>query len=302
MVQTVTDLRFTAPLKIIYSLTLGAVAVWYLFFYLSYCFGNFGWTGDNVFSIFLMYLPFLFAMSALPLAIFTLVFLTKGGGLDYFRSWKAGKKLPFSASAIIIGYIFVVFRPNTSVGLGYAPNHYDFYYTYFGLILIAAGFISLLLFKRLTSSNGEMSTRKIKWKSKKSILIFSVILIISVLIGGYHYKIQREYDALQQNYLEIREGFPFLVNAEWTNNEGDDSDFVNYKGALFNTGLDKIYNATLLVRIKGADGTTLERVEFFIGEINGLNYQSFDFNIEYSGEMTDLSSGYSWDNPNSIHG
>ena len=179
--------------------------------------------------------------------------------------------MPLSSLAIIFGYIFVVFRPNTSVGLGYAPNHYDFYYTYFGLILIAAGFISILLYSRQVSFNGESSTPKIKWKQKKTVLIFSLILIISILIGGYHLKIQRENDSLQQNYQFVRQGFPRLVNDEWTNNEGVDSNFVNYKGALFNSGLDKIYNATLLVRVKGPDGTTLERVEFFIGEIKGWN-------------------------------
>ena len=141
-----------------------------------------------------------------------------------------------------------------------------------------------------------------KLKSKKSVLIFSVILIISILIGGYCLKIQMEYENLQQSYLTIKEGFPFLVNDEWTNNEGVDSNIVNYKGAIFNSGLDTIYNVTLLVTISGPDGTRLERGEFFIGEINGLDYQAFDVNIECPGEITDLSSGYSWDNPNSIHG
>ena len=87
--QSTAELRFTTPLKIVYSLTLGGVAAWYLFFYLSYCMGNFGWTGDNVFSIFLAYLPLLFTLSAIPLAIFTAVLLTKSKGLDYFRSWNA---------------------------------------------------------------------------------------------------------------------------------------------------------------------------------------------------------------------
>ena len=300
--QPVSNLRFTTSLKIVYSLTLGAVASWYLFFYLSYCLGNIGWTGDNVFSVFLMNLPILFLTSALPLAIFTLVFLTKGGGLGYFRSWNAGKKLQLSALAILIGYIFVVFRPNTSIGLQYAPNHYDFYYTYFGLILIAAGFVSFLLIKRQVSSNVESSTRKIKWKSKKTILVFATIFIISILVGGFHLKIQRENEFLQQEYQQLREGFPFLVNDEWTNNEDADSNFINYKGAIFNSGLDTIYNVTLLVTIRGPDDTRLERSEFFIGDINGWDYQAFNVNIECPGEITDISSSYSWDNPNSIHG
>lgn len=155
-----TDLRLTTPLKIVYSLTLGSVATLYLFFYLTHCFGSLGGTGDNIFSVSLRYLPFLFVMSAIPLAIFTLVFFTKGAGLEYFRSRNAGKKMSLSALAITIGYIFVVFSPNTSVNPAYAPNHYDYYYTYFGLIIIVCGFVSLLVYSRQFA--GEQDTRKIK--------------------------------------------------------------------------------------------------------------------------------------------
>jgi len=301
-VQPVADLRFTAPLKIVYSLTLGGVAAWYLFFYLSYCLGNVGWTGDNVFSVFLMNLSFLFVMTALPLVIFTLVFRIKGGGLDYFRSWNAGKKLSISALTIIIGYIFVVFRPNTSVTRGYAPNHYDFYHSYFGLILIAAGFVSILLYRRQVSSYEDSTAHKIKWKSKKTVLVFSVILIFSILIGGYYLKVQMEYENLQQSYLSIKEGFPFLVNDEWTNNEGVDSNYINYKGAIFNSGLNKKYNITLLVSIRDPNGIWLERAEIPIGDIDGWNYIAFDVKVDYSGEMTDVFTTYAWDDPNPIHG
>ena len=300
--QPTADMKSTTSLKIVYSLTLGAVAAWYLFFYLSYCMGNVGWTGDNVFAVFLRNLPLLFAISAIPWAIFTLVFLTKGKGLNYFRSWNAGKKLPLSASAIIIGYLLVVFTPNTSAAPGYAPNHYDFYYTYLGLILIAAGFIFILLCKRQALSNREEPKRKIKWRSKKTVLIFSAILIVSIIIGGYHLKVQREHEIIQEQYQFIREGLPFLVNDEWTNNEGVNSNYINYKGAIFNSGLDKKYNVTLLVNIRDPDGTWLERAEIPIGDINGWDYKAFDVNVEYSGEMAEVNTGYKWDDPDSIHG
>ncbi len=300
--QPTADLKFTTPLKIVYSLTLGAVAAWYLFFYLSYCMGNVGWTGDNVFSVFLKNLPLLFAISAIPLAIFTLVFLTKGKGLNYFRSWNAGKKLPLSASAIIIGYLLVVFTPNTSVTPGYTLNHYDFYYAYIGLILIAAGFISILIYKRQAPSNGEEPKQRIKWRSKKTALIFSAILIVSIIIGGYHLKIQREHELVQEHYQFIKEGLPVLVNDEWTNNEDGNSNYINYKGAIFNSGLDKKYNITLLVNIRDPDGTWLERAEIPIGDINGWDHKAFDVNVEYSGEMAEVVTGYKWDNPDSIHG
>jgi hypothetical protein len=300
--QPTADLKFTIPLKIVYSLTLGAVAAWYLFFYLSYCMGNVGWTGDNVFSVFLRDLPLLFAISAIPWATFTLVFLTKGKGLNYFRSWNAGKKLPLSASAIIIGYLLVVFTPNTSVIQWYGPNHYNFYCTYLGLILIAAGFISILLCKRQALSNREESKRKIKWLSKKTVLVFSAILIVSIIIGGYHLKIQRENEIIQEHYQFLKKGLPFLVNDEWTNNEGVNFNYINYKGAIFNSGLEKKYNVTLLVNIRDPDGTWLERAEIPLGDINGWNYKAFDVNVEYSGEMAEVFTSYMWDNPNSIHG
>jgi hypothetical protein len=300
IMQPTATLRFTAPLKIVYSLTLGGVATWYLFFYLEYCLGNFGWTGDNVFSVFLVYLPMLFTISAIPLAIFTVVFLTKGKGLDYFRSWNVGKALSLSALAIIIGYLLVVFAPTISGTRWLSPHNYNFYCTYPGLFLIAAGLVSILLCKRLVSSDGEEPKRKIKWRSTKTVLIFSGILIFSIIIGGYHFKLQREHEMLQEQYLQLKEGLPFLVNDEWTNIESGDSKYVNVKGAIFNSGLETKYNVTLLVFIRDADGVRLETAEIPIGDISGLRYEAFDVNVEYSGEMATVSTTYSWDSSNSV--
>ncbi|MFC1487001.1 hypothetical protein ACFLRN_04850 [Thermoproteota archaeon] len=289
-------------MKIIYSLTVGGPIVFFLYFYVSYCLGNFGFGGDIV-STLLYNLPVLFFVSALPLAIFTAMFLTKGGGLKHFRSLNSGKKVLVSGLAMFVGYFSVLLTPQPYYDTTWL-NQWNYYYTYFGLILIALGFTSLvILSKRNSSSKEEKANQKPNKMRKKTLLIVTIVfLIFSILLVGFHLKIQRENDYLQQQYLELRESFPFLVNDEWTNMEGVDANYVNYKGSLFNSGRDKIYNATLLVRIEGVDGTTLERVEFFIGDINGWDYQVFDFNIEYSGEMTDLTSGYSWDNPNSIHG
>ncbi|PVX26151.1 MAG: hypothetical protein CW691_02345 [Candidatus Bathyarchaeum sp.] len=299
--QSTSALKFTTPLKIVYSLTLGGVATGYLIFYLSYCLGNFGWTGDNVFSVFLRYLPFLFIMSVIPLTIFTLTFLTKGKGLDYFRSWNARKKLSISSLAIIIGYILVVFTPNTSIGRGYAPNHYDFYFTYFGLTLIALGFASIvLMYKRTVTSDKKSSSFEMKWRTRKAFLVFVAILIASVVIGGYILKIQTEYEHLQDNYQHLKEGLPFLVNDNWTNNENGNSKYINYNGAIFNSGLNTKHNITILVSVRDAEGNLLRMAEFPIGDIKGWQYEAFDVNVEYSGEMAKVHATYDWDPPPSF--
>lgn len=300
--QSTADLRFSNSLKIIYSLTLGGPVVFFLYGYLLYCLGNFGFGGDMV-SMLIWSLPVLFFVGALPLAIFTAVFLTKGGGLKHFRSLNSGKKVLVAGLGMFVGYFSVLLTPRPYYDAAWL-NQWNYYYTYFGLILIALGFTSLVILSNRNSlSKEEKANQKPNKMRKKALLIVTIVfLIFSILLVGFHLKIQRENDYIQQQYLELRESFPYLVNDEWTNMESVDSNIVNYKGALFNSGLDKIYNATLRVRVEGPDGTTLERVEFFIGDINGLDYQVFDFNIEYSGDMTDLTSGYSWDNPNSIHG
>jgi hypothetical protein len=295
--RSASHLRFTNSLKIIYSLTLGAVIAWFLFFYLSYCLGNLGWTGDNLFSVFLVNLPLLFVISAIPLGIFILVFLTKGGGLNYFRSWNARNKLYLSALTILIGYALVVFTPNTSVRPAHFPNYYDFYYTYFGLALIAFGLISLIILKRQHTPDERKTGQKVRVNRKKAVLVFCVIFVVSIMIGGFHLKIHRENELLRQDSQIFREGFPHLVNDQWTDNVGDDSNYVNYKGSLFNSGIEKVYNVTLLVTLKGPDNTSLKRTEYVVGDISGWSYQTFDFNIEYSGEVADISAGYRWNEP-----
>ena len=155
MVQPVADLRFTVPLKIVYSLTLGGVVVFFLYFYLSYCLGNFGFEGDNIVSMLICNLPVLFFVSALPLAIFTVVFLTTGGGLIHFRRLNSGKKVLVAGLAMIVGYFSVLFTPRPYYDASWL-NQWNYFYTYFGLILIALGFTSLvILSKRNYSSKSE---------------------------------------------------------------------------------------------------------------------------------------------------
>ncbi|MCW4016324.1 MAG: hypothetical protein NWF06_08140 [Candidatus Bathyarchaeota archaeon] len=299
--QSTSALKFTTPLKIVYSLTLGGVMAFYLYVYLLYCLGNLGGSGDTVFSVFLRNLNAIFFFTALPLAIFTLVFLTKGGGLNYFRSWNKGKIIALSAGGMIIGYVIVVFFPNTSIGHILNVSHNDYGITYFGLTLIAWGFASLFfIYKRTAASDKKSSSFEIKWRTRKAFLVFSAILVVSVLIGGYCLKIQREYEILQDNYEHLKEGLPFLVNANWTSNEDGNSKYINYKGAIFNSGLNTKHNITILVSVRDADGNLLRMAEFPIGDIKGWQYEAFDVNVEYSGEMAKVSATYDWDPPPSF--
>ena len=152
--QSTADLRFTTSLKIIYSLTLGGPVVFFFYGYLLYFLDNFGFGGDIV-STLIWSLPVLFFVSALPLAIFTVVFLTKGDGLKHFRSLNSGKKVLVAGLAMIVGYFSVLFTPRPYYDASWL-NQWNYFYTYFGLILIALGFTSLvILSKRNYSSKSE---------------------------------------------------------------------------------------------------------------------------------------------------
>lgn len=49
-------------------------------------------------------IPFLLMLEVIPLAIFTTLFLKKGGGLNYFETWNAGRKLRVSGIFLLVGY------------------------------------------------------------------------------------------------------------------------------------------------------------------------------------------------------
>ena len=123
--------------------------------------------------------------------------------------------------------------------------------------------------------------------------------ILVVIITGFHYKLQMEYDHLQLNYQDLREGWVLPINHEWNNFEDGDSKYINYKGSIVNTGRTEKYNVTLLVNIRDADGNWLKRAEIPIGDLRGWDYISFDVNVEYSGEMARVGTTFDYDDPNS---
>lgn len=310
---TASYLKFTNSLKIVYILTLGFVASWFLGFLILYYWQD-AWTG-SIFSVFLYSLPFLFFINALPLAIFGGVFLTKGNGLNYFRSWNAGKKLKFSGLAIVTGYISVMlldilrvrvfiiqFGPNGHIPM-VSPQVNPIYsfFVYFGLSLMAVGFTSLLILYKTSASSGEVTevtdVQKRKTTKKTVVLVFviAVLTVSLVCLAGMHYKLQRDYDNLSEDHQTAIKSKAWIVNEQWTDNVGVDSNYVNYKAGVLNFGYKTAYNVTLLVSIHGIDDTLLKREEIFIGEIGPLNYQAVDVNIEYSGELSHVSAGTRWE-------
>jgi hypothetical protein len=50
------------------------------------------------------YIPALLMLEAIPLAIFTTLFLKMGGGLNYFETWNTGRKLRVSGILLLLGY------------------------------------------------------------------------------------------------------------------------------------------------------------------------------------------------------
>lgn len=230
------------------------------------------WT-DSIFSVFHHLLPSLFFINALPLAIFAGVFLTKGNGLNYFRSWNAGKKLQFSGLAIVTGYITVMllyilrvrififqFDPNTHFPISSPQINPTYsFFVYFGLSIMAIGFASLLLTYKANASSGKTTETKektdIQSKTKKKtvalVLVIMVLAVSLVCLAGVHLKLQGSYDSLSESNQFATEPKAWIVNEQWTDNIGADSKYVNYKGGTLNFGYKTASNVTLLVSIRG---------------------------------------------------
>jgi hypothetical protein len=301
-------LKFTNSLKIVYALTLGFVALSLLAWLIVYCWKE---QTPSIFFVYFAQLPSIFFINILPLAIFGVVFLTKGNGLNYFRSWNAGKKLQFSGLAIVAGYISVMLPYILRVRLYIIQDPVDFsswlnpqvnpifsFFVYFGLSLMAVGFGSLLLTHKKTASSGEVTdVQKTKTTKKTVVLVFVIaVLIVSlVCLAGVHIKLQRDYDHLSEGFDYIKRNNIRLVNEQWTDNTGIDSKYVNYKVGVLNIGYGKSYNVTVIVLVHGLNNTLLERQEIFVGDLNVFQYQELDVNIEYAGELSYVSSGYGMD-------
>ena len=148
------SLRLTNSLKIVYALTLGSTLPLFLLYVTNHI--SAGTSSISVITVTMWNLPNFFLYNIPALTIFGVVFLTKGNGLNYFRSWKAGRKLQLSILSVVIGYTSITlqhfyFPASASFtkrlyGWGPSPSYY--YLIYFGLSLMALGFVSLILLAR----------------------------------------------------------------------------------------------------------------------------------------------------------
>ena len=100
-----THLKMDKLLFVSYSVTLSV-----MMFFLTYvvCWALFvtpyGFGPEEIVPEIISYIPALLMLEAIPLAIFTTLFLKKGGGLGYFETWNTGMKLRASAMLLLVGY------------------------------------------------------------------------------------------------------------------------------------------------------------------------------------------------------
>ena len=148
-----------------------------------------------------------------------------------------------------------------------------------------------------SSSRDGIDFQKTKRNKKKIVVVVAVaVLIVSGVYFAYmQLKLQREYDSLSESYRLATHSLHNLVNDQWTGNTGIDSNYVNYKGSIFNSGYKSAYNVTLIVRIYCNDNTLLEMEEILIGDIGAMRHQAFNVNVEYSGELAEVSTGIIWE-------
>jgi hypothetical protein len=96
------------------------------------------------------HIPAILMLEAMPVAIFATIFLKIGGGLNYFKTWNAGRKLRLSGIVTLIGFAIATIPAPidilTGAGFRYVRigNMYVFnpqYMTllYTGLFVMACG-------------------------------------------------------------------------------------------------------------------------------------------------------------------
>ncbi|MCW4035023.1 MAG: hypothetical protein NWF03_06625 [Candidatus Bathyarchaeota archaeon] len=288
-------IKSTIPLKAVYVLTLGSVATLFFWALIAYY-----WTGitTNIFTHFVQNLDLLFFLSITPLSIFVVVFLTKGGGIKYFKSWNSPRKLQFSGITILAGYISVMLPVILS-------SHFKLYkfssYTYFvltGLSLIVVGFLVLLsTYITTASARNDPNRQKTRQNLLKICAIFASVILIgsTVCFAGAHCNLQRKYDSLAESYEFLTMAYPVVLDEQWTNTTNNDINVINCKGALANLGRQPAYNVTLLVNVFDNNNVILQRQEIPIGELNIWQYETFDVNFECSGEVARVKAGIKWD-------
>jgi hypothetical protein len=94
-------------------------------------------------------IPYLLMLEAIPLAIFTALFLKNGGGLNYFETWNAGMKLRVSEILLLLGYTVATIPALIDVLTGWNFRFTDYGYNplymspiYVGLYLMVCGLVT----------------------------------------------------------------------------------------------------------------------------------------------------------------
>lgn len=126
------------------------VAAWAMFVTPSYYSAT---SPEKIIPEIVSMMPALLMLEAMPLFIFVTLFLTKGGGLDYFKTWNSGKKLRGAALLLLFGYIVATLPALIDVlsgftfrlvenGIVYNPLYMN--PTYIGLTLMICGFVTVI--------------------------------------------------------------------------------------------------------------------------------------------------------------
>ena len=127
------------------------------------------------------------------------------------------------------------------------------------------------------------------------VLTITILAITTTSLVTVNNRLQMENDCYKENLEHQYINTLRLVNEQWTNNIDNNQTYVNYKGGLCNIGYRKTCNVTVIVHVSGTDYNILAREEFHVGELDYMQYQEIDLNIVYSGELSDVSAGYSYD-------
>jgi hypothetical protein len=119
-------------------------------------------------------------------------------------------------------------------------------------------------------------------------------------ITSQHEDLNVQYSSLvdELNYLNsyleyLREPSLYKVEVFWRDNIFSNS--ISYYGSIFNAGWDTAYNVVITVRIFNLSDEILKTEEVHLGDIFGRSYQSFDVEIDYSGNAEYVTSSFSHD-------
>jgi hypothetical protein len=142
-----THLKTNKLLFVGYSITLTIMMT--CLFYIVYWFLSvvpYGFEPTEIVPEIISGIPYLLMLEGIPLAIFTTLFLKKGGGSNYFETWNAGRKLRVSGILLLLGYTITTIPSLIDVLSGWSFRFTDYGYNplymspiYLGLYLMVCG-------------------------------------------------------------------------------------------------------------------------------------------------------------------